>query len=174
MNLFAWGKQARLTTLQSFSVPPSASLKREGEPRWWPWLCAYFLFLQEQIRDIINLPMTGPPFGTSFPKKPLTVSRLLARATGNVAGSYFLGSFCRRPPATMLRRERTVTLVSPSSHPPSASLKRKGSGPVIRDPSIALGLPMDRGTPTGPPPTITLMYPRVAGGNGLCVYYYST
>jgi hypothetical protein len=43
--------------------------------------------------------------------------------------------------------------------PPSASRKREGSGPVIEDPSIALGPPMGRGTPTRPPPTVTLMYP---------------
>jgi hypothetical protein len=28
------------TGLRDPPHPPSASLKREDEPRWWPWLCA--------------------------------------------------------------------------------------------------------------------------------------
>jgi len=41
------------------------------------------------VTVVMCLPMTRLPFRTAIPKKPLAVPRLLARATGSAAGSYF-------------------------------------------------------------------------------------
>ena len=96
------------------------------------------------------------PLRDRLPKKPLAVPRLLARATGSATGSYFQDPL---PTATGYYAETGTGRDSGNLLllPPLRFTEEGGSGPVIEDPSIALVPPMGRGTPTGPPPTVTLL-----------------
>jgi hypothetical protein len=104
-NLFLSSVHSILLKRHRFTGPPPPTppprFTKEG--RWAPLVAV-----------AVCLPMTGLPFGTTFPKNH---RQSPASWQGPPAAPQvpIFRILCRRPPATMLRRERAVTLESSSS-----------------------------------------------------------